>query len=82
MPTATKKTTRKATAPARASRRSKQVFDADNSEHWHKIASKGQMFMLAIAAFNGATFPGSEILGDRDAAKALIAELKESGKIK
>lgn len=72
--------TRKA-APARSSKRTR-TFDADSAEDWHSIPSKGQMFMLAIAAFNGATFPGSEIFGSREAAKALIGELKEAGKIK
>lgn len=54
-------------------------FDSENSEHWHKIPSKGMLFALAIAAFNGADFPGADVLRSRDAAKAVIAEAKENG---
>lgn len=57
----------------------KQRFDGENSNHWHEIPSKQQLFMLAIAAFNGANFEGAALLRSRAEAKALISELKEDG---
>lgn len=70
--------TRKA-SPARASRRSRRTFDATDSADWHAIPSKGQLYALAIAAFEGADFPGADLLRSRDAAKELISQLKEQG---
>jgi hypothetical protein len=73
--TATKKS-RKA-APARAAKRTKK-FDSENSDHWHAIPSKGMLFALAIAVFNGAKVDGA-CFGNRELAKAAIAEAKEKG---
>lgn len=68
----TRRTVRKATTKARR-------FDSTESDNWYTIASKGQMFALAIAAFNGAKFPGSEILCDRAKAKETLTAAKENG---
>lgn len=65
---AQKATTRKRTP--------RKVFDPGNSNHWHELPSKGQLFTLAIAAYNGEKFPGSEIFGSRDEAKKIIAAIK------
>lgn len=62
-------------------KKKRERFDGQNGEHWQKIPSKGQLFMLAIAAFNGAKFPGSELFGSRENAKPLIDELKKEGYI-
>lgn len=64
---------------ATASKRTKRVrFDNENSEHWHKIPSKGQLFALAVASFNGAKIDGAAF-GSREVAKAEIAKAKEAG---
>lgn len=66
--------TRKATA----SKAKKVRFDNENSEHWHKIPSKGQLFALAVASFNGAKIDGAAF-GSREVAKVEIAKAKEDG---
>lgn len=72
MATATKTTVRKATTR-------KRRFDGSDSDHWHEIPSKGQFYALAIAAFNGAKFPGSDTLSSRALAKEIITQAKEDG---
>lgn len=67
----------KATA-AKAKTRKRTQFDSTDSDHWHTIPSKGQLFALAIATFNGAKVDGA-CFGSRELAKAAIAEAKESG---
>lgn len=60
-------------------KKKKKRFDADNGDHWREIPSKGQLFMLAIGAFNGAKFEGSEVFGSREKAKEIISKLKDDG---
>lgn len=75
---ATKRTVTKATpAPRRGRPKAKQTFN--NESDWYVIPSKQQLFMLSIAAHEGATFPGSEVLKSRINAKELIGQLKEQG---
>lgn len=67
------------TTKTRTPKRSKRErFDAENATHWHAIPSKGMLFSLAIAAFNGAKIDGA-CLGSRELAKAAIAQAKEDG---
>lgn len=66
-----------AATKAKASKRTKRVrFDNENSDHWHQIPSKGQLFALAVASFNGFKVD-SAAFGSREVAKSQIAEAKE-----
>lgn len=72
-------TTRTKTKSTKATKAAKRVvFDSENSDHWHSIPSKGQLFALAIASFNGAKIDGAAF-GSRELAKAAVAQAKEDG---
>jgi hypothetical protein len=68
----------KAKASSTKARTRKVRFDNENGDHWHTIPSKGQLFALAVASFNGAKIDGA-CFGSRELAKAAIAEAKENG---
>lgn len=76
---ATQTRTRKATSTTKATKAAKRVmFNSDSADHWHTIPSKGQLFALAIASFNGAKIDGAAF-GSREVAKAAVAKAKEDG---
>ena len=59
--------------------RPRERFDGENGAHWYAIPSKGMLFSLAIAAFNGADFPGAEVLRSRALAKEILTQAREDG---
>jgi hypothetical protein len=75
----TRKTRGTNRASSTASKAKKQArFDGGSSDDWHSIPSKGMLFKLAIAGFNGAKIPGSAI-SNRAKAKEVIAQATEDG---
>lgn len=67
-------TTRKQTAKRAPAKQTtaKRRFDSN----WNDLPSKGQLWYLAIAAYEGAVFT---MPNSRDATNKLITELKEKG---
>lgn len=77
--TRTRPSQRSAAKPAAAKTTRRREFDGDDANSWRELPSSSMYWTLAIAAYEGAVFPGSELLSSRIKAKELIAELKEQG---